>query len=213
MPPGPSDFVPPFVSPLTHDQHAQLGRIAILWGQIDMILDQLLQHAIGITGEQRITLIGEKPIGAKLDMLSAHLKDISDQKAQQHAREFWNLANETKTVRNRCFHGVWGFRCGKKKNDIFAAAMHFKARENPVRADQLDALEKKLCKTARTGWRALTLLADFQSTGDRSGRLYHGPEAHGPSWLQEWREQHPVDDHSLDHRHKAGELPYLTKPL
>lgn len=100
MPPGPSDFVPPFVSPLTHDQHAQLGRIAILWGQIDMILDQLLQHAIGITGEQRITLIGEKPIGAKLDMLSAHLKDISDQKAQQHAREFWNLANETKTVRN-----------------------------------------------------------------------------------------------------------------
>ena len=212
MPSSPSEFVPPFISPLTHDQHAQLGRIAILWGQIDMILDQLLQFAIGLTGQQRITLIGEKPLGAKLSMLTVHLDDIKHKEAQKAAREFWNLANETKTARNRCFHGVWGFRCGKKKNDIFAAAMHFKAKENPVRADQLAPLEKKLCRTARVGWKAVAALSEF-SADDRCGRLYHGPSLKSPPWLQEWREQHPVDDHSLDHRHKAGELPYLTKPL
>lgn len=177
-----------------------------------MILDQLLQFAIGLTGQQRITLIGEKPIGAKLDMLSSHINGIKDEATRKSTREFWSLANETKTMRNRCFHGVWGFRCGKKRGDVFAAAMHFKAKENPVRSDQLPALEKKLCKTARVGWKAVAALADF-SADDRCGRLYHGPSLEGPPWLQEWREQHPVDDDSLDHRHKAGQLPFLRKPL
>jgi hypothetical protein len=75
----PFEFVAPFVSPLTHDEHARIGRIAVLWGQIDMALDQLLDKALGITPKQRRALIGEKPTGAKHDLLSRHLNDNEDQ--------------------------------------------------------------------------------------------------------------------------------------
>ena len=54
----PYEFVPPFVSPLTHEQHARLGRIAILWGQVDMMLDILLQEALGITGRTTASIAG-----------------------------------------------------------------------------------------------------------------------------------------------------------
>lgn len=206
----PYEFVPPFVSPLTHDQHARLGRIAILWGQIDMTLDQLLQIAINITGEQRITLIGEKPIGAKLDMLSGNIKNIPNKEGQRLVREFLDLTNQTKTMRNRCFHGVWGFHCGKP-NKVTPAASHFKERENPVRVSQLPALEKKLCKTARTGWDAIMLIHQHDLNQRGCNRLFHGV-GDTPPWLSEWREQHPLGDHSLDRNWKRGRLPYLAQP-
>jgi hypothetical protein len=207
----PREFVPPFVSPLTHDQHARLGRIAILWGQIDSILDLLLEISIGITAEQRKTLIGEKPIGSKLEMLSAHLDSLSDPKGRRYAREFWDLANQTKVQRNRCFHGLWGWR-GVRENVLVAAAMHFKAGNDPVKATQLPALEKKLCKTARIGLLALTRLHPaFSEAG--AVRLFHGMDGDPPPWLVRWSEQHPLDDRALDRRHKRGQLPYLAKPL
>lgn len=204
------EFVPPFISPLTHDQHARLGRIAVLWGQIDMILDYMLDVALDLKPRQRMTLIGEKPIGAKLDMLSNHFDDIKDQKARELARQFWDLAHQTKTIRNRCFHGVWGFRVGKP-HKVTAAATHFKSGADPVRSTQLPALEKKLCRTARVGMDALILLHEFNR---KSGcnRLYHGP-GDPPEWLEEWREQHPLDDRSLDRRWKLGQLPFATNPL
>ena len=210
----PYEFVPPFVSPLTHDQHARLGRIAILWGQIDMMLDQLLELAMGITAKQRQTLIGEKPIGTKLDMLKLHLDDIADTDGRALATEFWDLANQTKTQRNRCFHGVWGLRCGKP-NEVYPAATHFKDGGSPVKATQLPPLEKKLCRTARIGMRALQKVSPIfiQMQEPGAARLFHGKANDVPAWLPEWQGQHPMDDRSLDRRHKLGWLPVLTKPV
>ncbi|MEO1967352.1 MAG: hypothetical protein ABGW87_01390 [Sphingomonadaceae bacterium] len=205
----PNEFVPPFISPLTHDQHARLGRIAILWGQIDMMLDLLLESALSLSAKQRRTLIGEKPIGTKLDMLKNHLDELDDE-ARELATQFWNLANETKTQRNRIFHGVWGFRCGKT-NEVTPAATHFKDGGNPVRVKQLAPLEKKLCKTARIGISAVNATG-YLNRYSGAGRLFHGA-GDTPPWLPEWLEQHPVDDRSLDRRHKRGWLPFLTKPL
>lgn len=207
----PAEFIPPFVSPLSHDQHARLGRIAILWGQIDMILDQLLQAALNITGEQRVALIGERPIGGKLDLLKNNLHGIKDKKAREGARDFWELANDTKSVRNRCFHGIWGFGLGRKET-LFAGASHFREIENPFRATQLPSLEKKLCKTARLGWNALAIVMSYTHATKGCSRLFHG-KGDIPAWLVEWRAQHPLDDRALDRRHKRNQLPYLAKPL
>lgn len=204
------EFLPPFVSPLTHEEHARFGRIALLWGQIDMMLDLLLELSIGISVKQRRTLIGEKPLGAKLDILSAHLDDISDQEARDLATEFWDLANQTKTLRNRAFHGMWGFRC-QGKGKVVAAAAHYKAGDDPVRSTQLPALEKKLCKTARIGFRAIAKLGVFIEPHG-TNRMFHG-KGDRPAWLAQWLEQHPMDDDSLDRRWKLGRLPFLTKPL
>ena len=116
--------------------------------------------------------------------------------------------NETKSQRNRCFHGVWGFRAMPRKK-IVAAAQHFKSGNDPVRADQLPALEKKLCKTARHGMNALKAMGKLGETG--CNRLYHGADSHPPEWLSEWIEQHRVGDRDLDRRWKQGQLPYGSR--
>ena len=206
----PQEFVPPFLSPLTHEQHARLGRISVLWGQVDMMLDLLLEATLGITGKQRQALIGERPIGAKLDMLKPLIPEIADEATRGLVLEFWDLANQTKTQRNRIFHGVWGWRCGME-NEVSTAATHFKDNGNPVKVTQLPALEKKLCKTARIGALAASGL---QKLGPIEGatRIFHGSGL-PPSWLGEWIDQHPIDDGALDHEHKPGQLPYLTNPV
>lgn len=209
----PYEFVPPFFSPLTHDQHARLGRIAVLWGQIDMILDQLLQAAMGLTGKQLRTFGGEKPIGVKLGWLGNHMDDLHPQSGRDLAQQFATLADETKNQRNRCFHGVWGFRPARGQR-IVAAASHFKEVHNPVTTDDLPALEKKLCRTARVGTRALVELGIFSADNVRGcNRLFNGPGDDPPGWLSEWSAEHPVDDSALDSRHKLGQLPFLKEPL
>lgn len=206
------EFVPPFISPLTHDQHARIGRIALLWGQIDMILDQLLDKVIGITPQQRMTLIGEKPIGAKIEMLKRHLDSVADAEARDFAALFCELADETKTLRNRCFHGVWGFRC-VRENTVSPAAAHWRAAGDPVKVTQLPHLEKKLCKTARAGFNAMVRLHEFKEQNRGCVRLFHGLGDDPPAWLPEWSAQHPLDDSTLDRRWKLGRLPFLEKPL
>lgn len=207
----PEEYLPPFISPLTHDQHARLGRIAVLWGQIDMILDQLLDKTIGITSKQRMTLIGDKQFGSKLDMLSRHIADIQDGDTRENIKEFWELSNQTKTLRNRAFHGIWGFRC-VRTDKVIPAATHWRAAGDPVKLTQLPALEKKLCKTARVGFNAMVKLHQFNES-PTAVRLFHGAAEDAPAWLPEWSAQHPLDDDALDRRWKLGQLPYLTNPL
>ena len=207
----PAELIPPFMSPLTHDQHARLGRISILWGQIDMVLDQLLQVALNITGEQRQALIGDRPIGGKLDLLKNNANGITNKTARSLALEFWDLTNQTKLMRNKCFHGVWGLHLGRNQS-VTPAASHYKEMENPVKVTQLPALEKKLCKTARCGWNALTILNGMSGKSNGCSRLFHG-KGDTPAWLPEWIERNPKGDHILDRRYKAGQLPYPAKPL
>jgi hypothetical protein len=151
---------------LTHDQHARLGRIAVLWGQIDMILDQLLQVGTGLNGKQLRTFAGEKPTGAKLEMLGNHLDDLHPRSGRNLAEQFRTMADQIKGQRNRCFHGVWGFRPTRRQT-VIAAAGHYKELHNPVTAEQLPALEKKLCQTARVGTRALVELGIFEPSDVR----------------------------------------------
>ena len=115
-------------------------------------------------------------------------------------------------MRNRCFHGIWGFGLDRRAKKIVAAAAHFKELENPVRASQLPALEKKLCKTARCGWDALAEVNNHANVPRGCNRMFHG-KGEAPPWLGEWIEQHPLGDDDLDRKHKRGQLPYLTKPL
>jgi hypothetical protein len=176
-----------------------------------MILDQLIGKVLGITPRQRFALIGEKPIGAKLEILASHFEEIKDIRQRALVKAFCDLASETKAHRNRCFHGVWGFRTMSRKK-VVAAASHFKAGNDPVRATQLPALERKLCKTSRAGLQALSCYIPFKHS-EFCNRLFHGASEKHPEWLQEWIEQHPADDRSLDRRWKQGQLPYLEKPL
>lgn len=201
--------VPAFYSPLTHEQHAQLGRIAILWGHVDVFVDNLLTAVLHGDAELRAQLFREKPIGAKLEFLTMRLKETMQGPEREQFEAFIEAVHSIKADRNSAFHGVWGFYIGK--DSVEAAAQHL-PKNKPFKADRLPNLERKLCQISHQGRLLLEQLGMLGDMGDGAQPNFFG---HPPTqvWFQEWLEQHYADRHSPDHRWKPGRLPFLDRPL
>lgn len=203
-------YMPAYVSPLTDKQHAQLGRIAVLWGHNDFILGELLIHVVGITVDQRELLIGDKPIGGKLDLLKNGLSKIADDVIRREATEFHAIMNELKQARNSAFHGAWGWLANERTKKAEPCSRHPKTLENPVRPAAFKQIEKRLCEASRLG---LDAVARFQEwpTWKGSTRFLHGKGGGPPEWLVRWTERDPLRDAILDRNWKEGELPRLAE--
>jgi hypothetical protein len=205
--------LPGFLSPLTDEQHAQLGRIAVLWGHCDFMLDEILTKAHRLTRAQRKTFIGaERPIGPKLDFLKPQIAGIRNKELRERVRTFYDLLNNTKAKRNQIFHGAWGWRSMAREGDVRICARHPKAPANPVFAHELPDLEKTLCRASRAGLEALYIY-EGHALDPRVSRFVHGQGRNAPKWFQQWLEQQPADDANLDRSYKAGQLPRLIDPL
>ena len=205
------EHLPAFISPLTDTQHAQLGRIALLWGQLDFILDELLLNVLNLTMAQRSMFVGEKPMGPKLDLIKPQISTIQDADAKALVQQFYELLNDTKAKRNHAFHGVWGWRAIDKREQIVVCARHPKALHNPVTVKDLPKLEADLCRASNIGFRGLSILRAWDPPKGVA-RFSHG-QGQTPEWYLRWSAQHPLGDHNLDRNCKVGELPRLIDPL
>ena len=202
--------VPAFYSPLTHDQHAQLGRIAILWGHVDVFVDNLLTAVLHGDAELRANLFNDKPISAKLDFLTSRLKLTAISAERELFEDFIEAVHSVKAERNACFHGVWGFRIGKGK--VEAAAQHHRAPDGQFKAERLPKLERSLCRVSHQGRVLLERLGLLGDLGKGAQPMFHGqpPEQ---AWFEEWLEQRKMDHQTLDYRWRPGRLPFLKRPL
>jgi hypothetical protein len=205
--------IPAYVSPLTHDEHAQIGRIAVLWGQIDSFVDSLLTFVLGIPVELRSELFADKQIGAKLDALRKFAPKLKPAERREQVQKFVRMIDAAKAERNQCFHGAWGFRITNKQT-VIAAAQHYKQPEVPFKASSLPKLERQLCQTSHQG--ALAMVVFEQSMPINGAQpLFHGALEHivDQEWFQEWLKRYYEDRHIQDHRWKPGRLPFLERPL
>ena len=187
------EYLPPYISPLTDKQHAQLGRIALLWGYADSMLDELLLDTLSLTLEQRAMLIGEKPMGPKLDLLRPNIVKIANLDARSKAKAFFDLLNSTKAQRNHAFHGVWGWRVVERERKMVPASRHPKSLENPIKATDLPGLEAILCCACHLGYDAVGIIRGWDARAG-IGRAYHLKDGPQPGWYLRWIEQHPSCD-------------------
>lgn len=204
--------LPGFVSPLTDAEHAQLGRIAILWGQADWLIDEIIPAALKITREQQRTLIGEKPLGPKLDILKPHLDAINPERAREAAKGIFHLLNNTKAQRNHAFHGIWGWRANPRTKKVDRCSRHPKSLHNPITVDDLPKLERTLCEAVTQGIMAVWLIRGREPEA-AVVRFLHGRDDEVPEWFREWSEQHPLLADNWDRNWLAGQLPRLADPL
>lgn len=204
--------LPSFVSPLTDKEHAQLGRIAILWGQADWLVDEIMLTALSLTRKQQETLIGKKPLGPKLLMLKPHLDDIKPLEAQAAARAVYKILNDTKAQRNHAFHGIWGWRANTRAKTVERYSRHPKALHNPVKVTDLPRLERALCEAVTQGIMAVWLIRGQQPIAGVV-RFLHGRDTDVPEWFQRWSEQHPLLSDNWDQSWSAGQLPRLVDPM
>lgn len=210
----PLEFIPGYVSPLTDKQHAQIGRIAILWGQIEHFVEMFLPQVTGLSWEELVTLsVTDKPIGAKVMFLKAASARITDENLREQVRRFCTAIDNTKVARNHVFHGMWGWRGDKRTKTVFPAARKTSAPQAPFKATQLPALEKRLCACARL---AADIYGHYWNDNNRFkfGRyLHHGDKEQVPQWLGLWSARNPLPVATLDRNAKAGRLPFLDDPF
>ena len=209
----PLEFVPGYISPLTDKQHAALGRIAILWGQIEHFVDSLIPIISNLNWEQLDALqVRSKTISSKTDFLVASTSKMPDSKLKDDIRLFCAMIHETKGPRNHAFHGMWGFRAESRKERVFAASRKETDPRSPFPASGLPNLEKKMCKCSRMGMDIIAKLWGAPGRPEMSRFFHHGEPIEAPQWLRQWSERNPLDDGDLDRNAKAGQLPRLSAP-
>ncbi len=208
---NPLEFAPGFVSPLTDKEHATIGRIAILWGQIESCVDDLLPHISGLTTEQVEALqLYNKPMSQKVAFLKGSVPRYPHDRFKEPILNFCALIDETKVQRNHVFHGMWGWRGDTKKQRVFPAARKQSSPDAPLPASKLPGLEKKLCKCSRLGFDVFAQIELGQLTRHPLTRFFHHrdePDGSIPQWLEQWSERNPWNSDDPDQIAPAGQLP------
>jgi len=206
----PLEYVSGYVSPLTDKEHAQIGRIAILWGQIEFFVDQLLEHVSGIEwSELEVLGVTDRPVAAKVDWLNRVKSRHPDPELQEKVGEFCAIIHETKTSRNHVFHGIWGWRADDRRKKMIPAARKMSAPNQPFLYTQLPMLEKKLCKCSRMGQ---DLCQPLWGPGFRprlTRYIHHGVQSGTPKWMKQWSEHNPLVGAVQESSSKAVQLPRL----
>lgn len=207
--------MPAWVSPLTDKQHAQLGRICVLWGQIDLMLDHILQWAYGFSDPQWKGLeIADKPLGAKLSLLQKSFTSVGDATILSYMRELYEVLNEIKVHRNHAVHGMWGWRVDPRKESVVVCARAQKAPQQPLGPRHLPRLERALCYASNVALRAFMGSHNQPTEGAIiSGMFFHGEPNTFPEFLTQWQERHPLDAATLDRSFREGQLPRLAVSL
>lgn len=205
----PLEFFAGYVSPLTDVEHATIGRIALLWGQVDHFVEQLMPVVSKLSWEQLKALqITEKPVGSKVGFLKASAKKLSDEALQEQIVSFCALVDDCKAHRNRVFHGMWGWRGERRTGKVIPAARKESEPHNPFPASKLPALERKLCKASRSGFDLVTTLVFRQTVRPHPSRfLHHGASDATPEWFEQWTAHNPWDGDTQDRIEIAGQLP------
>jgi hypothetical protein len=205
----PLEFVPGYISPLTDKEHARIGRIAILWGQIELQTEDLLVLVTKLSWEELEALqITDKPMGQRVSFLTIAGKRLKNPTLEARLKAFIGLINDTKTSRNHVFHGMWSWRANSRKQTVEACARRTKEPTVPMKVAQLIKLEKSLCRCSRLGY---DLGWEMRGTTSRTKytRFIHLAESGAPQWLRQWSERNPLDDVALDRSAKGGKLPRL----
>lgn len=209
----PFEFIPGYISPLTDKQHAQIGRIALLWGQVEHFVEHLIMDVSGLSWDELETLgVMSKSIAAKVDFLNVIRHREKNAKVREEILEFCEAIHETKLARNHVFHGVWGWRGDNRTKTVVPSARKASQPKQPFKATQLPGLEKKLCRCSRLG---VDLFMHYTMPGHRTrlGRHLHHTGEKAQPWFRQWSAHNPVGDDVLDRNVKEGRLPWLAEPF
>ncbi len=205
----PLEYAAGYISPLTDREHARIGRIAVLWGQIEYCVDEVIEYVSGMRWHELEALgVTERTLANKVNFLLKIRHRSADKDYQLAIADFCSLLHETKTARNHLFHGMWGWRAYPRTKQMIPAARKASALNQPFKYTQLPALEKKLCKCSRM---ALDLCHPVWNSSVRArlNRFVHHADNGDDKWMMQWSERNPLDDEHLDRSATVGQLPRL----
>ena len=206
-------YYPAYVSPLTDKDHATIGRIVVLWGQIEYLVDCLLPRVSDLKwSELKALQVDNKNTSSKVGLLKELRNRLPDAEKQDQVFEFCMMIDNTKVRRNHLMHGIWGWRGNSREKSIRAASRKRSAPGQPLYRRDLTKFEKELCACSRLG-QDLVYLFDKYPYRPMYSRFFHHDDsvnAH-PTWMKNWTAENPNDSEEFRRNHEIGQLPRLNR--
>lgn len=100
--------VPPFDIPLSDEELVLMGKIAVMWGQIDEAFNSTLRWVMKINPVVFESLLGNQMIGTRVNHLRATLSTVQDAKSREMLGRLIEAMNNVLPDRNAAMHGCWG---------------------------------------------------------------------------------------------------------
>jgi hypothetical protein len=127
-----------YISPLTDSEHAALGRIAVLWGQIECMIDLILPAFCDMS-QQDLEALGiyDKMMAAKVQFLKTVSKRRAHTAVHDMVLSFTTIIDSTKVARNHAFHSMWGWRLDNRKQTVEPCARRLKEPDKPFKPNDL----------------------------------------------------------------------------
>ena len=124
---------PKFKISLTVQQTLEVGRLSVIWGQIDHFVlcsvSLLLAHDLAAG----TTLMGDMTTGPLVNLLNKSRHRIDDKEIKELTKNFCADMGPLIKTRNHIMHGIWGFYLpGKNPKKAKPGCLFMKDPNNPV---------------------------------------------------------------------------------
>lgn len=138
---------PVYQLPVSDDELLIVGRITLMWAQLDFQLDAILTSLHKIDGEQFTAFFGRTMIGAKVQAVKAATKRASSSAVQIALGEMCDAISKCLTDRNLMTHGMWGWNWNEDQGAWESCAISHRKGQAFV-ASELPELHEKIVEAA-----------------------------------------------------------------
>ena len=100
---------PKFPLPLNDPGLILVGRIVLMWSQVEHFLDEIIALTYRVSTPNMRLLVGERLTGGRVQVLKANTDMIQNVEARKEAKLLCSNLSDIRTDRNHIMHGMWGW--------------------------------------------------------------------------------------------------------
>lgn len=138
---------PVYQFPMADSRINLVGRITLIWAQIDFQIDGILMALHGIDADQLDAFFGNSTVGRKIAVVRNAIHRAASHETQVSLTTFCNVVAPCVANRNLMTHGMWGWVWDEEKGEWIASAVNHRRKE-ALSVDELEDLHEKVVTAA-----------------------------------------------------------------
>ena len=137
-------LAPKFKISLTANQTLEIGRLSVIWGQIDHFLLGSISMLLTKDMAGAVALMGEMTTGPLVNLLNKSRHRIQDEEIRELTKTFCADMGPLIKTRNHVMHGIWGWYLpGKNPKKAKPGCLHVSNPYNPVFPEKVTEIANK----------------------------------------------------------------------
>ena len=134
---------PKFKIPLTAGQTLEVGRLSVIWGQIDHFVMSSISLLLTTDLAAAVTLMGDLTTGRLVNKLKKSRHRITDREIRELTKKFCDDMGPLIEARNHITHGMWGLHIPGTDPSKAKPGCMFVNRDNPVFPEKVTEVANK----------------------------------------------------------------------